>query len=62
MQILNERNDFVVKSMIKKIYNDSELGYELRKIFRQDSLIKKFPNDAELGREIRKIYQSEEYK
>jgi hypothetical protein len=61
MEILMEKNDYIVKCLIKTHHNDGDLGWEIRKIFPTDSLVKKFPNNMELGYNIRKIYNSEEY-
>ncbi len=58
MEILKEKNDYVVEYLIKKNYNDADLGSEIRKIFFGDPLVMRFPNNMELGSEIRKIYRN----
>lgn len=58
MEILKEKHDYVVEYLIKKNYNDADLGREIRKIFFGDPVVMRFTNDMELGSEIRKIYRS----
>jgi hypothetical protein len=58
MEILKEKNDYVVEYLIKNNYNDADLGREIRKIFFADPVVMRFPNNLELGSEIRKIYRN----
>jgi hypothetical protein len=58
MEMLKEKHDYIINYLIKKNYNDGDLGREIRKIFFGDPVVLRFSSDLELGREIRKIYQN----
>ena len=55
MNMFSDENITIVKSFEKKFPNDSDLGKEIRKSFRQDLYVESMPNDKELGAGVRKI-------
>lgn len=55
LQIFNEENLLVLKSLSKNYSNDGDLGNKVRDLYRNDNLVKYLPNDRELGLEIRKF-------
>ena len=55
LQIFNEENLLVLKSLSKNYSNDGDLGNKVRDLYRIDNLVKYLPNDRELGLEIRKF-------
>jgi hypothetical protein len=55
MNMFSDENITIVKSFEKKFPNDSDLGKEIRRYFRQDLYVESMPNDKELGAGVRKI-------
>jgi hypothetical protein len=55
MNMFSDENITIVKSFEKKFSNDSDLGKEIRRSFRQDLYVESMPNDKELGAGVRKI-------
>jgi hypothetical protein len=55
MNMFSDENITIVKSFEKKFPNDSDLGKEIRRSFRQDLYVESMPNDKELGAGVRKI-------